>query len=216
MNRIDTTAAGDAAGSDARDRILDAAELEFAREGLSGANMRRIADAAQVAPALLHYHFGAKDKLFDTVFGRRAGAINDMRLNALAEMPDPGLEEILYAMFRPALHPETGGMAYLRILSSLAHGGLEMRERVGKLYDPVARVFIDAIRAAEPRLDQRGAARAYQLSMGVLVSSMARTGGADRLLDSKGDVADVAEALGAAAAFAAGGIRALAAEAERI
>lgn len=50
--------------SDARARILDAAQHEFAERGYDGATMRAIAAHAGVDSALLHHYFGTKADLF--------------------------------------------------------------------------------------------------------------------------------------------------------
>src|SRR4051812_19574146 len=74
-----TAAAGkDAAGKDAvgaagriRRRnaavILAAAEQVFAESGFAGASMARIAAAAGLPKANLHYYFGTKEQLYQTV-----------------------------------------------------------------------------------------------------------------------------------------------------
>jgi AcrR family transcriptional regulator len=59
----------------ASQEILDAAERVFALCGFEGASMRQIATEAGVAQALLHYHFGTKEKLFHAMFARRSEAI---------------------------------------------------------------------------------------------------------------------------------------------
>ena len=61
------------------DAILDAAEEVFAASGYDGASMRMIADRAEVAQALIHYHFGTKETLFEKMVARRSNAINDRR-----------------------------------------------------------------------------------------------------------------------------------------
>ncbi|MGG7565401.1 TetR/AcrR family transcriptional regulator [Rhodovulum sp. DZ06] len=194
----------------ARRRILDAAELEFATHAFAGANMRRIADAAGVAPGLLHYHFGSKDGLFDAVLLRRAAAINDLRERALTALPDPDLEEILYAFFRPALDPAAGGSPYARILAGIAYGSQVHQQRVSDLYDSIAHLFIEAIRFAVPGLGRKEATRGYLLAVGALISVMARDGRSERLSGAT-EQDDLAEAIGNAVRFSAGGIRALAA-----
>jgi AcrR family transcriptional regulator len=47
-----------------REAILDAALKAFAQGGFDGASLPRIAKMANVAPPLIHYHFGSKDKLW--------------------------------------------------------------------------------------------------------------------------------------------------------
>ena len=51
-----------------RQRLLDAAAIEFADFGLAGARVDRIADAAASNKAQIYHYFGSKDALFDAVF----------------------------------------------------------------------------------------------------------------------------------------------------
>ncbi len=54
------------------DVILDAATTEFARTGLAGARMARVARQARVSTASLHYHFTTKRHLYGAVLARAA------------------------------------------------------------------------------------------------------------------------------------------------
>lgn len=51
-------------------KILDAATSIFSKEGFKGARMQQIAVKAGVNQALLHYHFGSKEKLYEEVLFR--------------------------------------------------------------------------------------------------------------------------------------------------
>lgn len=50
-------------GADLRRRLLEAAVGRYARDGMSGASLRDIAEDAGVTPAMLHYYFGGKAAL---------------------------------------------------------------------------------------------------------------------------------------------------------
>jgi AcrR family transcriptional regulator len=63
-----------------RQKILDAAEILFAERGFHSVSVRDITAAAGVDVALVHYHFGNKQLLFETVFMRRAELLNAERL----------------------------------------------------------------------------------------------------------------------------------------
>ena len=52
--------------ADARNSIMDAAVALFAERGFHGTTMRDIAQRAGVSQALLHHHFGNKEKLWRT------------------------------------------------------------------------------------------------------------------------------------------------------
>jgi len=60
-----------------RRRILDAAEEEFARYGIAGARVDRIAESAQANKAMIYRYFESKDRLFDEVFAQRVTAFAD-------------------------------------------------------------------------------------------------------------------------------------------
>src|SRR5690348_12797365 len=49
-------------------RRLKAARKVFLANGMAGARMQDIADAAGINKALLHYYFRSKDKLFEMIF----------------------------------------------------------------------------------------------------------------------------------------------------
>lgn len=51
-----------------KDRILIAARQVFYQQGLAGARMAAIAEAAGINKAMLHYYFKTKQDLFDEVF----------------------------------------------------------------------------------------------------------------------------------------------------
>ena len=69
------------AGSpDAREAILVAARVAFARDGYS-ASLRGIARAAGVDPALVHHYFPDRSRLFvESVLGTLDGALADPSL----------------------------------------------------------------------------------------------------------------------------------------
>jgi AcrR family transcriptional regulator len=51
-------------GADTRAQLLAAARIEFAERGYEGATVRRIAERAEVDPAMVNHWFGSKDALF--------------------------------------------------------------------------------------------------------------------------------------------------------
>jgi AcrR family transcriptional regulator len=64
-------------------RLVTAAREEFARHGIAGARVDRIAAAAKSNKAQIYHYFGSKDDLFDAVF-------NELVLDTVRESPlDP-------------------------------------------------------------------------------------------------------------------------------
>ncbi len=60
-----------------RDKILNAAIEEFARYGLDGSRIDRIAKRAKVNKAMIYYHFPGKDALYATILQELAQTIMD-------------------------------------------------------------------------------------------------------------------------------------------
>lgn len=53
------------------DKIIQAAEKIFVRDGYDGARMQDIANEAEINKALLHYYFRSKEKLFQQILQRK-------------------------------------------------------------------------------------------------------------------------------------------------
>ena len=107
-----------------RERILDAAEALFAREGYFAATIRGITRSAGVELSLSRYHFGSKDELFRQVVARRADAICSMLEASLAKAGGdrpPGLRAVVEAMVVPATERlasgDPGWRNYLQLLA---------------------------------------------------------------------------------------------------
>ena len=65
-------------GERSRQRLLDAATVEFAAYGIAGARVDRIAAGAKVNKAQMYGWFGSKDGLFDAVFAQHLHRIIDV------------------------------------------------------------------------------------------------------------------------------------------
>jgi TetR/AcrR family transcriptional regulator len=74
--------------SDAKARILAAAEAEFLARGYDRSRMQAIADRAQINKAMLHYHFRSKDELFAQIFKEKAKQLFPQVEASLREQPD--------------------------------------------------------------------------------------------------------------------------------
>jgi AcrR family transcriptional regulator len=77
----------------AEERILVAARKVFTTKGMAGARMQDIADEAGINKALVHYYFGDKDKLFETIFKSEANKFFP-KINAIFQSDDPLFEKI--------------------------------------------------------------------------------------------------------------------------
>ena len=140
---------------DRKTQILDAAEQLFTDHGYAGTSIRNIADSAGVNPALVHYYFGNKHALLQTVLERSlkpmAGALAVLKDGKEASIEDiasllvsmaaaqPNIPRLLA---REVLLP--GGEMQDYFIEHLAPqlGGalpalLEREKRAGKLRDDI-------------------------------------------------------------------------------
>jgi AcrR family transcriptional regulator len=109
-----------ARGAGTREQILDAARDVLARQGYAGTTTRAIAEAADVRPSLVHYHFGGKQQLLAAVLERENERLLE-RQRALFAGPEPLAEKYLTSC---AYLSEDLRSGYVRILWELWAIGL--------------------------------------------------------------------------------------------
>ncbi len=147
-----------------RERILDAAERLFARDGHAGATLRAITRTARVNLAAVNYHFGGKDALYRAVFVRRIRPMNEARLAALDRFERAGttpipLRELLEIIFRPIADLiETAGAEVVHpFVRLMARNFVEtpafMDKVVHEEFSPAAARFTPHLLGALPHLD---------------------------------------------------------------
>jgi AcrR family transcriptional regulator len=88
-----------------RERLLDAAEAQFAADGFAGASLRRITAAAGANLAAAHYHVGDKEALFRAVFLRRIRPLNAERLARFDAIEAGGSAPDVAAIVRAVVEP---------------------------------------------------------------------------------------------------------------
>ncbi|MGV9611014.1 TetR family transcriptional regulator [Nocardia xishanensis] len=76
-----------AAGHATRDRILAAAKEEFARHGVAGARINRIATAARASKDRLYAYFASKDELYAAVTEEWTGQTTEETALDAADLP---------------------------------------------------------------------------------------------------------------------------------
>lgn len=177
------------------ERILDAAEELFALHGYDGVTLRQIATKAGVDVALANYHFGKKLDLFNAVFQRRAGDLNESRLNALRECQQragekgPSVEQIIEAFLRPLeIAQETGDDGwknYLALIAYINNSPYWGQKMMSKLFDNLGLEFIEALRVALPGAKDEDLFWCYHNLSGALTLTLAQTGRIDKLSGGK-------------------------------
>jgi AcrR family transcriptional regulator len=97
---------------DTKQRILDAAEQLFAKDGYHVTSLRSITSAAEVNLAAVNYHFGSKEALLEAVIERRLSPLNKVRFGQLEALLKrsrlsgevPSCRDILRTFIEPTLH----------------------------------------------------------------------------------------------------------------
>jgi AcrR family transcriptional regulator len=149
-----------------QERILDAAEHEFAARGFAGARLREIAVAASVQPALIHHYFGDKQGLYEAVIGRAVEHMSTASWRVLER--HTGLEGLI------------GGFVDVMVDFSETHQRLlaimraEVLSGAGVLLEVVrekSRPILEAVVALAARFQEAG-----QLRSDVEPSDMVRAG----------------------------------------
>jgi AcrR family transcriptional regulator len=133
-----------------RQKILEAATHEFARHGLGGARVDRIATRAKANKRMLYYYFGDKDGLFLAALEDRYAHIrNAERTLRLEHLDPPGavrrLVEFTWRYFLE--HPE-----FMTLLNSEnLHQGRHVRRsrRVREMHTHLVALLRDVLRRGE-------------------------------------------------------------------
>lgn len=202
-----------------RDQILNAAEKLFARKGFHGVSVREIARAASVDVALISYHVGKKNELFEAVMLRRAEVLNEERLDMLeqciaAAAPEaPTVESIVDAFTHPLLNRSARGgrgwKDYFSLVAQVNNNPTLAGHFISNFFDPVVRRFLDALRMALPDCDEKDLFWSYHFLSGAMTLTFAETGRIDNLsggLCQSNDLDSVQERL---VPFAAAGFKRL-------
>ncbi|MFG2599410.1 TetR family transcriptional regulator [Streptomyces sp. NPDC048462] len=110
-----------------RNRIYEAALEEFARVGVAGARVDRIAQAAQANKQAIYLYYGDKDKLFSTVLGR---ALDEL---AEAVPPSSGAGEVADYIDRLfTYHQEHPSILRLLLWEALEYTGAPVPDEVSR------------------------------------------------------------------------------------
>lgn len=206
------------AAGETRDAILNAAEDLFSKHGFYGVTIREVAREAGVDTALVHYYFGAKKELFDSVFNRRAEVWNSERVAAIdryaeAAGTDMTLEGLFEAFLRPpfqwSLKGGPGWKHYAALVAQTnaqpAFGG----ETMARYFDPAIRRLLELVKCIMPEAQDEQLYWAWHNLSGALTLTLGETGRLDRLSDGLCRSGDLDSACDYMVRFAAAGFRAV-------
>lgn len=178
------------ATQDRQEQILDAAEEYFAEHGFDGVSIRDVATAAGVDTALLHYYFGTKKGLFDSVFRRRAEVLNRMRIASIdayeKQMGDKvtvegAVEAFTGPLFDLAAQGDERWKHYFALLAQVNNTPEWGGKTMTRYFDPVIQRLIEVVRVALPDASAEDLYWSYHFLSGALTLTLSQTGRIDRL-----------------------------------
>ncbi len=138
------------AGSDSRERILQAALVAFSENGFDGATTREIANRAGVPLGLLQYHFGAKPKLWRAAVDRAFSELRSGLDAVLADPRPPDDRERLRLLIRGHVHFVARNPEFVRLMHDEGkRRGPRMRWMVDRHVKPLQTSLLPLIRRAQ-------------------------------------------------------------------
>lgn len=125
-----------------RERIIDAATIEFARYGFDGARIDRIVERAEISKNLLYYHFGGKEPLFikvmETAYLLMRNHHRDFQIKDLG--PIEGMRHLVSYTFQHFLdHPEIISLLNSENLHHARH--IAKSKEIKQLYNPLLNII---------------------------------------------------------------------------
>lgn len=196
----------------AREKILHAAEMEFAERGYAGTSLRQIVDCAEVTQALITYYFGSKEALYKEVFLRRGMEIARARLGGLGRLPkNPTLKQVIAAYLTPALDMRRTreGRAFIRLQARMHTEPPRFAESLRRqAYDDTVRRYVASIRKAAPHLSPRTAYWRMVLVIGAYLYAHSDAHRLEELSNGRARTDDIEEMLEQITAFVVGGLMA--------
>jgi AcrR family transcriptional regulator len=187
---------------DTRQKILDSAEQLIAEQGYTATSLRQIIGSAGVNLAAIHYHFGSKDQLLYQLVMRKAGPVNEKRVELLdryaAESGGAPLsiEQILDAFFAPMVETADENPQFVRVMGRIVVEGL-LPSILQNAFQPMFGRFVAALRQATPELSDEEFQWRIHFMLGVMAHTMVGAPGGN-----------FGERIGRLVRFLAGGFRA--------
>ena len=161
-----------------RERLLDAAERLFARNGVDGVSLRTISAAANANSAAIHYHFGSREALLEQVIARRMSEVRRRRgplFEEYEQRPTPRQLVRTLALPLAQLVAEQGeaGQAYVKLLAQLIDDrpefvGRFIRRQFGSVIRQIERHCAEAL----PHVPSETLRQRLWLSFQVLLRSL--------------------------------------------
>src|ERR1041384_6492491 len=104
-----------APATDKRERILDAAEVIFAKHGFFASKVSDVAKEAGVADGTIYLYFKSKDDLLISLFEQRMTQVNEVLRAAIAGVPPKDQLRAFIRAYLQLVHDEPGAAEVLTI-----------------------------------------------------------------------------------------------------
>lgn len=169
-----------------REAVQNAAEVLFAKHGFDNVSTRQIADASGANLQAIHYYFGGKAGLFQSVFQRRIEPINAARRELLRDYLDeigdgtPEVEKIVRFFVEPYFDRTTdndgyGSLLVTRALTSAGqYGDDTLGEALMAQFEAVWTEFMEAFERALTGVPIEDIRWRFYLAINTLYSSVGR------------------------------------------
>jgi AcrR family transcriptional regulator len=152
---------------DSREALILAAERLVAERGAK-VPLRDVAvEAGQRNNSAVHYHFGSREGLLHAVVERRNAALEERRLQLLAEHDAVEIRDLLHVLISPMLTVpyEEGSTHYARFLEQVRGLRLLSRPVLSPEWSPAVQVLMSRLHdAIRERTGMPEAAAAHRLS----------------------------------------------------
>jgi AcrR family transcriptional regulator len=203
---------------DTKERILDAAEILFARDGFHFASMRAITTAAAANLAAVNYHFGSKEALLEEVFKRRLIPLNAIRQAHLEAVRDkaatearvPTVEEVLQAFIVPTVKfccQDPGAEHFSTLVGrAIAEPDDTVRNVFIHHIMPLFLLFFDLLQKALPGLDIDTVFWRLHFAMGATTHTMRLIGKTELLPEGLNRDVDIDKLIEELMAFVTAGV----------
>jgi AcrR family transcriptional regulator len=140
---------------DVRERLLDAAESLFGRQGFDRTSIRDLTAVAGCNVAAVNYHFGGKEQLYSEMFRRQMGKVIEdcvTSIDAVMAGPSPSLEALIRAWVTPPLKAVEAQEPRARMVRLLIREFLDQRIDLEHVACDLKEFFINHASKALQRL----------------------------------------------------------------
>jgi len=180
--------------------------------------MRDVAQESDARLALVAYHFGTKDMLFDKVVERRALYMAEQRLLLLDEArsragtgPIP-LADLVAGYVHPFVERSSNGghgWKHYALLVARASNAPDYAKVIGVHYNAVARKFLAEFRRSLPEVDEERLHHAFSFMVGTMLSLVAEPGRVESLSSGRYQTSDLERVFASMLPFLVAGFQSL-------